>query len=67
MYTGANRVKEAKVQTLRSDLEVIRMKFGELVDDFYMRLNTIVIDIPSPDEKIEEVMVVKKFLRAVPS
>ncbi|PWA35424.1 RNA-directed DNA polymerase, eukaryota [Artemisia annua] len=39
---GADRVKEAKVQTLRSDFEVIRMKNDESVDDFAMRLNTIV-------------------------
>ena len=34
MHMGADRVKEAKVQTLRSDFEVIRMKDGESVDGF---------------------------------
>lgn len=66
MYMGANRLKEAKVQTLRSDFEVIRMKNGETIDDFVMRLNTIVTGIRSLGEKIEESTVVKKFLRAVP-
>ncbi|PWA73003.1 hypothetical protein CTI12_AA185870 [Artemisia annua] len=63
---GADRVKEAKVQTLRSDFEVIRMKNDESVDDFAMRLNTIVTGIRSLGETIEEITVVKKFLRAVP-
>lgn len=34
MHMGADRVKEAKTQTLRSDFEVIRMKNSESVDDF---------------------------------
>nr|GEW35625.1 hypothetical protein [Tanacetum cinerariifolium] len=42
MHMGADRVKEAKVQTLRSDFEVIRMKDSESVDEFAMRLNTII-------------------------
>lgn len=66
MHMGAERVKEAKVQTLRSDFEVIRMKDSESVDDFAMRLNTIVTGIRSLGEKIEEITVVKKFLWAVP-
>lgn len=63
---GIYRVKEAKLQTLGSDFEVIRMKDDELVDIFFLRLNTIETDIRSLGEKIEEVVVVKKFLRAVP-
>nr|GEX05804.1 hypothetical protein [Tanacetum cinerariifolium] len=47
MYMGAKRVKEAKVQTLRSDFKVIRMKDSESVDEFVMRLNTIVMGIRS--------------------
>ncbi|KAL4581058.1 hypothetical protein LXL04_017266 [Taraxacum kok-saghyz] len=66
MHMGADRVKEAKVQTLRNDFEVIRMKDSESVDDFAMRLNTIVTGIRSLGEKIEEITVVKKFLRVVP-
>lgn len=34
MHMGTDRVKEAKIQILRSDFEVIRMKDGESVDDF---------------------------------
>nr|GFA64303.1 hypothetical protein [Tanacetum cinerariifolium] len=65
MHMGAERVKEAKVQTLRSDFEVIRMKDSESVDEFAMRLNTIVTGIRSLGDTIEEITVVKKFLRAV--
>lgn len=66
MHMRADRVKEAKIQTLRINFEVIRMKDGESVDDFFIRLNTIVTGIRSLGEKIEEITVVKKFLRVVP-
>ncbi|GKC55218.1 hypothetical protein Tco_1077963 [Tanacetum coccineum] len=39
---------------------------NESVDDFAMRLNTIVIGIRSLGESIEEITMVKKFLRIVP-
>nr|GEV01277.1 hypothetical protein [Tanacetum cinerariifolium] len=57
MHMGAERVKEAKVQTLRSDFEVIRMKESESVDEFSMRLNTIVTGIRSLCDTIEEITV----------
>nr|GEW33938.1 hypothetical protein [Tanacetum cinerariifolium] len=59
MHMGADRVKEAKVQTLRSNFEVIRMKNDESVDDFSMRLNIIVTGIHLLDLKtmtVEEVV-----------
>ena len=66
MHMGAERVKEAKVQTLKSEFEVLRMKNGESVDDFAMKLTAIVNGIRSLGDKVEEVYVVKKLLRAVP-
>nr|GEU85354.1 hypothetical protein [Tanacetum cinerariifolium] len=65
MHMGAERVKEAKIQTLKSDFEVIRMKDSGSMDEFAMRLNTIVTGIRSLGDTIEEITVVKKFLRAV--
>ena len=41
MHVGVEPVKEAKVQTLRSHFEAIRMKDGA-VDDFPMKLTSIV-------------------------
>lgn len=66
MHLGAKRVKEAKVQTLKSEFEGLRMKETESVDDFVVRLTTIVNKIRTLGEKIKETYVVKKFLRAVP-
>ncbi|CAH9074982.1 unnamed protein product [Cuscuta epithymum] len=66
MHIGDERVKEAKVQTLRSEFEALSMKEGESVDDFAMKLTKIVNGIRTLGDTIEETSVVKKFLRAVP-
>nr|GEV03841.1 hypothetical protein [Tanacetum cinerariifolium] len=57
MHMGADRVKEAVVQTLRSIFEVIRIKDRESVDEFLMKLNTIVTGIRSLGDTIEEITV----------
>ena len=36
MHMGVERVKEAKVKTLKSKFKVIRLKDGELVEYFAM-------------------------------
>ena len=66
MHLGVECVKEAKVQTLKSELEVICMKDGESIDDFIMKLTTIVSGIHSLGDIVNEISVVKKFLRVVP-
>ena len=66
MYVGEKRVKEAKVQTLKSEFEAIRMKDGESIDDFAMKSMMIVSGIRSLGYMVEEISVVKKFLQNVP-
>ncbi|XP_074328298.1 uncharacterized protein LOC141666204 [Apium graveolens] len=63
---GAEKVKKAKVHTLKSEFESLTMKDTEQLDDFYMRLNGLVTNIRALGEKVEEAYVVKKILRAVP-
>ncbi|XP_047340282.1 uncharacterized protein LOC124943870 [Impatiens glandulifera] len=52
MHVGVERVKDAKVQTLKTQFEAIHMKNGESVDDFAMKLTSIVTGILSLGEKI---------------
>ena len=54
MHVGVERVKEAKVQTLKSEFEAIRMKNGESTYDFSMKLTTIISDICSLGNVVEE-------------
>lgn len=42
MHLGTGRVKNAKVQTLRSEFEALRMKETENIDDFTSKVSTIV-------------------------
>nr|GEZ78439.1 hypothetical protein [Tanacetum cinerariifolium] len=67
MFMGAERVKTAKVQTLKAEFETLSMKDTEIIDDFGMKVNNIVSNIPALGEKVEEAYVVKKLLRAVSS
>lgn len=67
MCVGADRVKKAKVQTLRAELESLCMTETEQLDDFCMKLYGIVTNIRVLGETMEESYVVKKLLRAVPS
>ncbi|XP_074347707.1 uncharacterized protein LOC141686579 [Apium graveolens] len=64
---GADKVKAARAQTLKSEFEALKMKETEPLDDFYMRLNSLVTNIRSLGETKNEAYVVKKLLRAIPS
>lgn len=60
MHVGADCVKEARAQTLMSEFDVMCMKETESINDFAMKLITIVYEIRVLGDKME------KFLRAVP-
>ena len=67
VHLGADKVKKAKAQTLKVEFETLTMKETEQLDEFCMRLNSLVTNIRALGEKIEEAYVVKKLLRAVPT
>ncbi|XP_074378471.1 uncharacterized protein LOC141720009 [Apium graveolens] len=67
MCLGAERVKQAKVQTLKAEFESLNMKDTEMIDDFALKLNALVTNIRALGETIEESYVVKKLLRSMPS
>ena len=64
---GDDRIKEVRVQTLKSEFDRLRMKESESVDDFALRMQTITNEIRLLGEKFEEANAARKFLRAVPS
>lgn len=65
MCQGADCVKNAKVQTLKSEFETLRMKETDQLDDFCMKLNGLVTNIRALGEGIPESCVVKRLLRAM--
>lgn len=56
MYVGADRVKEAKAQTLKTEFDNLRMKPAESVDEFAIKLNTIVNRIRGLGERWRKAM-----------
>ena len=66
MSVGAERVKEAKVQTLKGQFESLTTKETDNIDDFCMKLSGIATNIRVLGEEIEESSIVRKIRRAVP-
>lgn len=67
MRLGADKLKNARAQTLKGEFETMRMKETYQLDEFYMKLNGLVMNIRALGESMKESYVVKKLLRAVPS
>jgi hypothetical protein len=67
MRLGVDRVKEVNAQKLLQEFENIKFKDGEFVDDFGMRITNLVGNLRALGEIVEDVRVVKKFLRTVPA
>jgi hypothetical protein len=63
---GSKVVQNVRTQRLRSEIESIRFKEGESVDDFTMRLGGLVAALGTLGEEIKEQQVVQKLLRVFP-
>ena len=60
------RVREATLQSKLKSYENLEMREDETVDAFASRVATLVNGIRGLDEKLEEISVVRRFLRAAP-
>jgi hypothetical protein len=63
---GSEAVRNARAQRLRTEFESIRFKEGETIDNFTMRLGSLVAELNTLGEVIKEQQVVQKLLRVVP-
>ncbi|KAG7546288.1 Zinc finger CCHC-type [Arabidopsis suecica] len=63
---GADRVKEARLQTLMAEFDRLKMKETETIDEFAGKLSEIATKSVALGESIEEPKLVKKFLKSVP-
>lgn len=66
MRMGVDRVREGNAQTLRRDFNNITFKDGESVDDFYMRITSLVNNLRVLGDTKDETEVVRKILQVVP-
>ncbi|XP_073355224.1 uncharacterized protein [Aegilops tauschii subsp. strangulata] len=67
MRVSDARIREAKAQTLLKEFDDVRMRSGETLDELAMRMNGIANKLRTLAENLDEVKVVKKLLRIVPS
>ena len=65
-HMGADRVKEARLQTLMSEFNRLKMKETDSIDSFVGKLSEISTKSASLGENIEEPKLVKKFLSSLP-
>lgn len=66
-YQGTSKVKRAQLQALRREFEVLEMKEGEKVDEYFARTLTIVNKMKVYGENMTQVMIVEKILRSMTS
>ena len=66
-YQGTARVKRAQLQALRKEFEVLQMKKGESVNEYFARTLTIANKMRVYGERMEDVVVIKKILRSMTS
>ena len=65
-YVGAERVKEARLQTLMNKFDRLKMKHKETIDEFGGKLYEISSKSAALGVTIEEPKLVKKFLSSLP-
>ncbi|KAK5818806.1 hypothetical protein PVK06_023751 [Gossypium arboreum] len=60
-FQGSTRVRRQLLQAFCSEFEIHRMKFGESVSNFFLRTVAIISKMRTFGERIEDVVVAKKF------
>lgn len=65
-HVGAERVKEARLQTLMANFDRLTMKDNETIDEFAGKLSEISSKSAALGEEISEPKLVKKFLKSLP-
>ncbi|XXG55235.1 hypothetical protein AAC387_Pa03g2947 [Persea americana] len=63
-YQGTALVKRAQLQALRKEFEVLHMKVGESVNDYFGRTLIIANQMRIHGEKMEDVVIIEKVLRS---
>ncbi|CAA0827650.1 Gag-Pol-related retrotransposon family protein [Striga hermonthica] len=66
MRIGSDRAKKAKAQQLRREYEALAFRDGEAVEDFSLRLQSLVNQLAAHGVTITDEEAVAKYLRVVP-
>ncbi|GAU46070.1 hypothetical protein TSUD_180060 [Trifolium subterraneum] len=66
-YQGSTKVKRAQLQSLRREFEFLAMGESETVNEYFARTLSIANRMTTQGERMEELVVVEKILRSIPS
>ncbi|KAK1419880.1 hypothetical protein QVD17_29300 [Tagetes erecta] len=66
-YVGVERVREARLETLLSEFEALKMSSSDSLDNFAAKLQQYVSNAGQLGHVFEERKLVQKFLRSLPS
>lgn len=64
-YQGSTQVKRAQLQALRKDFEILHMKTGELVNEYFSHTLTTANKMKANEEDKSDTMVVENILRSI--
>jgi hypothetical protein len=64
-YSGSNKVKRAQWQALRREFEILAMKEGESIDDYFSRTLAIANKMSAQGERVAQTTIVEKILRSL--
>lgn len=64
-YQGSTKVKRAQLQALRREFEMLLMKEGETVDEYFARTLAIANKMKTHGESMGQTVVVEKILRSM--
>lgn len=65
MYQGTSRVKPTQLQALWREFEILQMKVGEMVNEYFARTLTIANKMRTHGETMKDVIVIDKILRSM--
>ncbi|XP_024171544.1 uncharacterized protein LOC112177486 [Rosa chinensis] len=66
-FQGSTRIKRAQLQALRGEFEVLQMKEGEQVNEYFSRTLAIANKMKTHGEKMEQVVIIEKILSSMTS
>ncbi|KAL1221312.1 hypothetical protein V5N11_002154 [Cardamine amara subsp. amara] len=64
-YQGNLRVKRAQLQTLRRNFELLEMKNGESISDYFTRVMVVSNDMRNCGDDMQDVKIVEKIMRTL--
>lgn len=67
IYQGDDKIKEAKLQQLRTIFESLKMNEEEKIEEYFLRVDEKINSMRGLGETIEDKIVIKKVLRSLPS